>query len=388
MRELVDAFFRERSIVNHHIASYNDFLPTMENINNRMQMIVDNIRVSKDESLRGIIRLDDDRTDGNIVDVRIGRKRGKDGRVDPHEKPTIKIGAPVVREANGATNLLTPMEARLRNLTYMAPINLTFTIIENGVEREPESVHIGNLPLMIKSKKCCLDEENIDTMFKGLNEEALAKLSHKEKLAKLGEDPCDPGGYFIVSGTERVLISLEDLAPNRVLAEYNERYGTRTEIAKVFSQKEGYRSLTLLEKKRDSILTVSVAAATGQIPLYILMKALGMENDEDIYNSIVSNKKMDTVVYANMEECQDDKLYPPTGINTTEDAILWLEKKFATGIQGEEGRVHYRQGPAPAPWRLTRRPPEEGHIPRQDGPDSFGTIPGNARRGRQGPLCQ
>ena len=69
MRELVDAFFRERSIVNHHIASYNDFLPTMENINNRMQMIVDNIRVSKDESLRGIIRLDDDRTDGNIVDV-------------------------------------------------------------------------------------------------------------------------------------------------------------------------------------------------------------------------------------------------------------------------------------------------------------------------------
>ncbi|MDD4308049.1 MAG: DNA-directed RNA polymerase subunit B [Thermoplasmata archaeon] len=340
MRELVDAFFRERSIVNHHIASYNDFLPTMENINNRMQMIVDNIRVSKDENLRGIIRLDDDRTDGNIVEVRIGRKRGKDGRVDPHEKPTIKIGEPVVREANGATNPLTPMEARLRNLTYMAPIHLTFTIIENGVEREPESVHIGNLPLMIKSKKCCLDEENIDKMFKGAgspSEEALAKMTHKEKLAKLGEDPCDPGGYFIVSGTERVLISLEDLAPNRVLAEYNERYGTRTEIAKVFSQKEGYRSLTLLEKKRDSILTVSVAAATGQIPLYILMKALGMESDEDVYNAIVSDDKMITVVNANMEECHDDKIYPPSGIFTTEDAILWLEKKFATG-QAKEYR--------------------------------------------------
>jgi len=338
MRELVDAFFKERSIVNHHIASYNDFLPTLENLNNRMQLIVDNIRVSRDETLRGSIILDEDRTDGNAVEVRIGRKRGKDGRVDPHDKPTITIGQPVVREANGATNNLTPMEARLRNLTYMAPIWLSFTVIENGVEREPEKVHIGNLPIMVKSKKCCLDEENIDAMFKNLSDEELAKLSYKDKLAKLGEDPCDPGGFFIVGGTERVLISLEDLAPNRVLAEYNERYGTRTEIAKVFSQREGYRSLTLLEKKRDSILTVSVAAASGQIPLYILMKALGMDHDEDIYNAIVSDPKMANVVYANMEECQDDKLYPPIGINSTEDAVLWLEKKFATG-QAKEYRV-------------------------------------------------
>ncbi len=337
MRELVDAFFKERSIVNHHIASYNDFLPALDNLSNRMQLIVDNIRVSRDVSLRGTILLDQDRTDGNEVEVRIGRKRDKDGKVDPHDKATITIGHPVVREANGATNHLTPMEARLRNITYMAPIHLTFTVIENGVEREPEKVRIGNLPIMVKSKKCCLDEENIDTMFKNLNDEELAKLSYKDKLAKLGEDPCDPGGYFIVGGTERVLISLEDLAPNRVLAEYNERYGTRTEIAKVFSQREGYRSLTLLEKKRDNILTVSVAAASGQIPLYILMKALGMNHDEDIFNAIVSDLKMANVVYANMEECQDDKLYPPVGINSTDDAILWLEKKFATG-QAKEYR--------------------------------------------------
>ena len=38
--------------------------------------------------------------------------------------------------------------------------------------------------------------------------------------------PADPGGYFIIGGTERVIISLEDLAPNRIFAEYNERYGT------------------------------------------------------------------------------------------------------------------------------------------------------------------
>jgi DNA-directed RNA polymerase subunit B len=302
-----------------------------------MQMIVDNIRVSKDEDLRGIIRLDEDRTDGNSVEVRIGRKRDKNGRVDLQDKPTITVGTPVVREANGATNPLTPMEARLRNLTYLAPIWLTFTVIENGIEREPEKVHIGNLPVMVKSKKCNLDDTNTDPLFKELSDEELAKLTYDEKLTLLGEDPCDPGGYFIVSGTERVLITLEDLAPNRVMVEFNERYGTRTEVAKVFSQREGYRALTLLEKKRDSVLVVSVAAASGQIPLYILMKALGMEHDEDIYNAIVSEPSMANVVYANIEECQDTKLYPTEGINTTEDAILWLEKKFATG-QAKEYR--------------------------------------------------
>ena len=44
-------------------------------------------------------------------------------------------------------------------------------------------------------------------------------------------------------GTERVLISLEDLAPNRVMVEFNKRYGRDVPVAKVFSQHEGYRAL-------------------------------------------------------------------------------------------------------------------------------------------------
>src|SRR5512136_1759086 len=154
----------------------------------------------------------------------------------------------------------------------------------------------------------------------------------------MGEDPLDMGGYFIISGTERVLISLEDLAPNRVMVEYDERYGHRIEIAKVFSQKEGYRALTVVEKKTDGMLIVSVPAASGQIPLVILMKALGMEKDEDIHRAIVSDPSMSNIVYANLEECQDKKLYPPDGVFSTEDAIIYLEKKFATG-QAKEYRT-------------------------------------------------
>src|SRR2546428_198116 len=294
MRELIDAFFRERSIVNHHIASFNDFLPTIDNPNSRMQRIVDNLRSSPEDERRGIIKLDEDRTEGDGIEIRIGRKRDDRGRIDLEAKPTITLGLPIVKEANGATHPLNPMEARLRNLNYTAPIYLDFTVIENGIEREPERVHIGNFPIMVKSKRCLLYKENMET------EGELTSDEYKRKLIEMGEDPYDPGGYFIIGGTERALISLEDLAPNRVLVEFNERYGRKVEVAKVFSQKEGYRALTLMEKKKDGQLIVSVPTASGQIPLIILMKALGMEKDEDIYNAAVSTPEMANIVFANI----------------------------------------------------------------------------------------
>src|SRR3990170_110257 len=155
MRELVEAFYRERSIVNHHIASFNDFLPTIDNPNSRMQRIVDNLRSSPEDDRRGVFKLDEDRTEGDVI--------------------------------------------------------------ENRIEREPERVHIGNLPIMVKAKKCSLYKENLEI------EGELTEPEYRQKLIEVGEDPCDPGGYFIIGGTERALISLEDLAPNRVLVEYNER---------------------------------------------------------------------------------------------------------------------------------------------------------------------
>ena len=333
MRELIDAFFRERSIVNHHIASFNDFLPTIDNPNSRMQRIVDNLRSSPEDERRGVIKLDEDRTEGDVIEIRIGRKRDDRGRIDLEAKPTITLGLPVVKEANGATHPLNPMEARLRNLNYTAPIYLDFTVIENGIEREPERVHIGNFPIMVKSKRCLLYKENME------NEGELTLDEYRRKLIEdTQEDPFDPGGYFIIGGTERALISLEDLAPNRVLVEFNERYGRKVEVAKVFSQKEGYRALTLMEKKKDGLLIVSVPTASGQIPLIILMKALGMEKDEDIHNAIVSSPAMANLVFANIEEVKNKKLYPPNGILTRDDAISYLEKKFATG-QAKEYRT-------------------------------------------------
>ncbi len=342
MREIVDAFFRERSIVNHHLASFNDFLPSPENPNSRMQRVVDEARVTEDSAERGIVRLDVQKTKSSIY-VRVGRRRDpRTGNVEANSDPTITVGPPQVKDAHGSKLNITPMEARLRNLTYYAPIYLNVVVVENGVERAPEQVHIGDLPIMVKSRPCNLSRNNIERASGG----ALSPEEYRAKLVELGEDPLDPGGYFIVGGTERVIISLEDLAPNRIFAEFNERYGTPVESAKVFSQRGGYRSLTVVEKKKDGILQVSVPSASGQIPFVILMKALGMRNDEEIYQAVLGEllpldepfvQTMKHLLNVNLEECTNKKTYPPEGILTIDDALLYLEKKFATG-QAKEYR--------------------------------------------------
>ncbi|EDY34195.1 RNA polymerase Rpb2, domain 2 family, partial [Aciduliprofundum boonei T469] len=205
-------------------------------------------------------------------------------------------------------------------------------------EREPEMVKIGDFPVMVKSKICTLHEDNIDDYLDSISKDKdILNWPYKQKLEYVGEDPDDPGGYFIIGGSERVLVSLEDLAPNRVLVEKNERYNTVVETAKVFSQRRGYRALTIMEKKSDGIIVVSVPAVAGTIPLVILMKALGLEKDQDIYRAIVSDEKMSVIALANIEEVENDKLYPPNGIRTQRDAIEYLEKRFAAG-QAKEYR--------------------------------------------------
>jgi len=334
MRDLVKLYFEERSIVNHHISSFDDFLATPDNPNSRMQKIVDNMRVPTDDADRGIIKLDPERTNGRNIEIRIGRKRDEDGNIDPQAKPSVHIGEPKVTEANGYSHELSPMEARLRNLNYMAPMHLDFTIIEDSVEKETERVHIGDIPMMVKSKGCNLNRSVVESK----TERSLSNDEYHKSLLSQKEDPRDPGGYFIIGGTERALITLEDLAPNRVMVEYSEKYGTRLEVAKVFSQREGYRALTLVEKKKDGMVMVTVPVASGSIPLVALMKALGMESDEEIYETIVSKDDMANIVYANIESSFDKKNYAPNGYHTQEDAILFLERNFAAG-QAKEYRT-------------------------------------------------
>ncbi len=304
MREIVDTFYNKRSIVNHQIASYNDFLER------RLQNIVDSTTIGQEEEM-----------ENGFIYPEIEGYKIKFGK--------ISIGKPQVKEADGTVRELTPMEARLRDLTYEAPVTLEFIPVKDEVEYDPEEVKIGELPIMIKSKACNLAKSNIE----GKKGTELSKNDYQKYLQESQEDPLDPGGYFISNGTERVLITVEDLAPNRVLVEKSKRYGRDVEVAKVFSQREGYRALTVVEKKKEGMLMVSLPTTYGQIPLMILLRALGMEDDEEIVDVISVDPKMEPFVLANIEECANEY-----GITTKEEAIAYLGKKFAGG-QAKEYRV-------------------------------------------------
>jgi len=307
MRELVDAFYRERSIVNHQIASYNDFL------NRRLQRIVDTTVIGEAE--------EEGATERGYVYPEIEGYKIKLGK--------ISVGRPEVKEADGSVRELMPMEARLRDLDYEAPLYLEFIPIKDGVEYEPEVVKIGELPIMVKSLACNISKG----AFEEREGRKLTDEEYIELLRKVQEDPLDPGGYFISNGTERVLITVEDLAPNRVLVEKDTQYGSEIEVAKIFSQKEGYRALTVVEKRKDGILMVSLPTTYGQIPLIVLLKALGMESDEEILNVMAMNPQLEPFILANIEECTNEY-----GITTKDEAIAYLGKKFAGG-QAKEYRI-------------------------------------------------
>ncbi|KAF5419023.1 MAG: DNA-directed RNA polymerase subunit B', partial [Candidatus Methanocomedens sp.] len=87
----------------------------------------------------------------------------------------IRVGKPLVKEADGAQDMLYPNDARLRDITYSAPIHLEMTIIQGDIEHEPVEAIIGQLPMMLMSKGCNLVE-----------------MTHNEMI-EVGEDPLDPG---------------------------------------------------------------------------------------------------------------------------------------------------------------------------------------------------
>ena len=147
----------------------------------------------------------------------------------------------------------------------------------------------------------------------------------------------DPGGYFIINGTERVLISMEDLAPNRVTVEINKRTAKRTEVAKIFSQRNGMRKPLTVEKRRDGMLMVKVSTAgTTPIPVVLLMRALGIENDQEVFTAISGPQETFKYIVANINEVNgDEKQEGDYDVKSTNEAYEWLQKKFAAGQQKE-----------------------------------------------------
>lgn len=221
----------------------------------------------------------------------------------------VKLQPPGVMELDGSITRTTPLETRLRNITYASPIMLECSVIEDDKVVESRFIHIGDLPVMVRSNICVLNNIPEDTLLEN------------------GEDPRDPGGYFIINGSEKVIIGLEDLSSNKIIVD-KEEIGTSTVYsAKVYSSIIGYRAKLELIMKKDGDIVAKIPGSPVDIPLIVLMRALGLESDKDIADAISVKPEIQDQLESSFEKSGD--------ITSTREAIIHISKRIAPGMLEE-----------------------------------------------------
>ena len=220
----------------------------------------------------------------------------------------IQFKQPRMMELDGSVTHITPTEARLRNVSYVAPLMLEANVIEDGKTLESRFIHIGDIPVMVKSEACIL------------------RNFSEQKLIDHAEDPSDPGGYFIINGSERVIVGLEALSYNKIIVDAEKVGGKRVFKAKVYSSIVGYRAKLELVLKEDGLIVARIPGSPVDIPIITLMRALGLESDKEIASAISLNDKIQNELEGSFEK---------TEITTSKDAIVYISKRIAPGMLEE-----------------------------------------------------
>ena len=220
----------------------------------------------------------------------------------------IKFQEPRMMELDGSITHTTPAESRLRNVSYVAPLQMEASVIEDGKLLESKPIHIGDIPVMVKSNACIL------------------RSFTNQKLIDHGEDPEDPGGYFIINGSERVIVGLEDLSYNKIIVDTDKVGGKKVHKAKVYSSIVGYRAKLELILKDDGLIVAKIPGSPVDIPVITLIRALGLETNDEIINAVSLVDQIQAELESSFEK---------TEVNTSKDAIVYISKRIAPGMLEE-----------------------------------------------------
>ncbi len=217
-----------------------------------------------------------------------------------------------------------PSDARKNHLNYFATVvadvqqfvekvdsitgNKTIKSI-GDVEKETP---VANIPIMVKSAFCS---------------------THIKKDLK-GECRIDPGGYFIVNGAEKIVMSMEKMVDNKILVFTKKDPSFDTGLiytAQINSRRNDWSDnlqILTIKNRKDGVFTVSTSSQLVDIPLFILMRALGVEEDQRIISYItydLSDTKMLNLVRPSTVSSTDEE---GNQIRTKEEAIRYLIGKL------------------------------------------------------------
>ena len=261
--KLIDKYFKDNpnNLVTHHLESYNDFFK------NGIRRVF-----RENNPIRFIEREDESEESGkrNECFLYLG---GKDGT-------KIYYGKPIIYDDN-YSHYMFPNDARLRNMTYGITIHYDVEIdfiYYVKEERKEHSItlskiYLGRFPIMLQSELCILNTMN------------------KEVRFNMGECRNDYGGYFIIDGMEKVIISQEKFADNLLYIRKNKPddiYSHSAEIRSVSEDTSKPIRTTAVKivapspSLSNNQIVVAVPNVKKPVPLFILMRALGIESDKDI----------------------------------------------------------------------------------------------------------
>jgi len=215
-----------------------------------------------------------------------------------------------------------PHQARKNHLNYFASIIVdikqyveTYNILTN--EKTIKEVHkenniaVANIPIMVKSKYC----------------------STNIKKNSSNECKYDPGGYFLVNGQEKIILSIEKMVDNKILI-FTKKDSTYENgliyKAQINSRKNDWSDnlqITTIKNRKDGVIVLT-SSQLVDIPIFIMMRALGFESDLEIISNIcyslddikMLNLLRPSMVYSKDEEGND--------IKTKEEAINYLLSKL------------------------------------------------------------
>ncbi len=338
---VISSFFETKTLVSQQLDSYDDFVTSM------MQQVVDE---------NPTLVLDQTSPPSDDADPIVMRRYEiKFG--------TILLSRPAMTEGDGSTSFMLPHEARLRNLTYSSPVYLEMSKkvsvarerpleeAEAGVEpyrdgdggtylewetesseeeQAPTNVYVGKLPVMLKSKFCILKDVREDELF-GWN-----------------ECPFDQGGYFIINGSEKVLIAQERSAANIVQVFKKAPPSPTPYVAEIRSAVErGSRLISSMQLKlfakgesaKGSVgptVRCTLPYVKAEIPIVIVFRALGVVSDEDILNHI-SYDRTDTQILEMLKPCIEEAFV----VQDREVALDYIGKRSQSHAVSRERRIKH-----------------------------------------------
>ncbi len=300
---LIGSYFKNKhlqQLVRHQLESYNEFITTQ--LPKTIDMFNPIHIVSEQDYM--------EQYDKYRLEIDINLKN-------------LSMYRPEIHENNGATKLMFPNNARLRNFTYACNLNVDMEIeytIRKGENLEKEEkikrvlpkIHLGKFPIMLKSSLCVLNQ-------------------YKHMCAeKTNECFMDPGGYFIINGQEKTCLGQEKAADNKIYCYKNkkdDKYIATAEIRcvpdwKVISPKQIYMMVASKIVSSGHEVFIQVPRIKKEIPIVILFRALGVISDRDICEKIVLD----------IEDDQNQKildyisgsLIQSANVTSQEDAIRYI----------------------------------------------------------------